>query len=257
MTKTGLSKTVQATKLSDVILAQLEAMILEGSVLPGEKLPPERELAQQFEVSRPSLREAIQKLEAKGLVTRKQGGGTFVSENILSGLSDPLFALMAGNNESQFDLLEFRHGIEGMSAYYAAMRGTKADFEQIELKHDSIGNAQLENDYRLEAEAVFDFYLAICAASHNVVILHLARSMAPLLIENIEQNLTILAKRPDIFAKIAEYRKQLMDAITSGKPQKAWGASHRHLAFIEEVLLNLSQENSRMERSMRRMQRTE
>ena len=87
--------------------------------------------------------------------------------------------------------------------------------------------------------------------------MHLARSMAPLLIENIEQNLTILAKRPDIFAKIAEYRKQLMDAITSGKPQKAWGASHRHLAFIEEVLLNLSQENSRMERSMRRMQRTE
>lgn len=257
MTKTGLSKTVQPTKLSDVILARLEAMILEGSVLPGEKLPPERELAQQFEVSRPSLREAIQKLEAKGLVTRKQGGGTFVSENILSGLSDPLFALMSGNTESQFDLLEFRHGIEGMSAYYAAMRGTEADFNQIEQKHDNIGNAQLENDYRLEAEAVFEFYLAICAASHNAVILHLARGMAPLLIENIEQNLTILAKRPDIFAKIAEYRKQLMGAIISGKPQKAWGASHRHLAFIEEVLLKMSQENSRMERSMRRMQRAE
>ena len=257
MTKTGLSKTVQATKLSDVILARLEAMILEGSVLPGEKLLPERELAQQFEVSRPSLREAIQKLEAKGLVIRRQGGGTFVSENILSGLSDPLFALMAGSTESQFDLLEFRHGIEGMSAYYAAMRGTEADFNQIEQKHDNIGNAQLENDYRLEAEAVFEFYLAICAASHNAVILHLARGMAPLLIENIEQNLTILAKRPDIFAKIAEYRKQLMGAIISGKPQKAWGASHRHLAFIEEVLLKMSQENSRMERSMRRMQRAE
>jgi len=66
-------------KLSDIILAQLEAMIIEGSLQPGEKLLSERELAKQFEVSRPSLREAIQKLEAKGLVTRKQGGGTFVS----------------------------------------------------------------------------------------------------------------------------------------------------------------------------------
>ncbi|WP_448553023.1 pyruvate dehydrogenase complex transcriptional repressor PdhR [Thalassotalea montiporae] len=242
-------------KLSDVILAQLEQMIVEGSLKSGQKLPPERELAAQFEVSRPSLREAIQKLEVKGLVTRKQGGGTFVTDNLLSGLSDPLFDLMSKSHESQFDLLEFRYGIEGMSAYYAAMRGTEADFEQIKLKHENIGNVQIENNYRAEAEAVFDFYIAICAASHNAIMLHLARSMSTLLIDNIEQNLTILAQRPDIFSKISDYRTQLMNAILSGQPQKAWGASHRHLALIEEVLLELTQERSRMERSMRRMQR--
>lgn len=246
---------LKQTKLSDVILEKLEAMIIEGSLEAGQKLPPERELAAQFEVSRPSLREAIQKLEVKGLVTRKQGGGTFVANNILSGLSDPLFDLMSKSAESQFDLLEFRHGIEGMSAYYAAMRGTKADFEEIERKHLAIGDAQIESNYREEAKAVFEFYLAICAASHNAVILQLAKSMAPLLIDNIEQNLTILSKRPDTFERIADYRKRLSEAIVSGQPQKAWGASHRHLAFIEEVLLKLTQEQSRMERSMRRMQR--
>ena len=81
--------------------------------------------------------------------------------------------------------------------------------------------------------------------------------MSSLLIENIERNLTILAKRPDIFSQMADYRKRLLNAIVSGQPQKAWGASHRHLAFIEEVLLKTSQENSRMQRSMRRMQRSE
>lgn len=246
---------VKPRKLSDVILEELETMIIEGSLKPGQKLPPERELATQFDVSRPSLREAIQKLEAKGLVTRKQGGGTFVNNNILTGLSDPLFELMSKNSESQFDLLEFRHGIEGMSAYYAAMRGTDTDFAEIQAKHDSIGTAQLENDLRLEAEAVCEFYLSICAASHNAVILQLARSMTPLVIDNIEQNLKILAKRPDVFAKISDYRKNLLETIVSGQPQRAWGASHKHLAFIEEVLLKLTQENSRMERSMRRMQR--
>lgn len=255
MTFNSIKQQVKQPKLSDVIQSQLESMILEGSLKAGQKLPPERELALQFEVSRPSLREAIQKLEVKGLVTRRQGGGTFVSDNILSGFSDPLFDLMSQNNEAQFDLLEFRHGIEGMSAYYAAMRGTEADFDEIRSKHDAIGSAQLENDYKLEAKAVFDFYLAICAASHNAVILHLARSMSSLVVDNIEKNLTILAQRPDIFAKIAEYRTRLMDTIISGQPQKAWGASHRHLAFIEEVLLNLSEEQSRMQRSMRRMQR--
>ena len=242
-------------KLSDVIMSQLESMITEGSLLPGQKLPPERELAAQFEVSRPSLREAIQKLEVKGLVTRKQGGGTFISDQLLKGFSDPLFDLMSKSHESQFDLLEFRYGIEGMSAYYAAMRGTEADFEQIKLKHENIGNVQIENSYRAEAEAVFEFYIAICGASHNAIMLHLARSMSSLIIDNIEQNLTVLAQRPDIFLKISEYRTQLMNAIISGQPQKAWGASHQHLSLIEEVLLNLTDERSRMERSIRRMQR--
>lgn len=251
----NIKQSVKQPKLSDVILSQLEAMILEGSLKAGQKLPPERELAIKFDVSRPSLREAIQKLEAKGLVNRRQGGGTFVSDKILSGLSDPLFELMSQSNESQFDLLEFRHGIEGMSAYYAAMRGTKADFDEIQAKHDAIGNAQLDSDYRIEAQAIFDFYLAICAASHNAIMLHLARSMASLLIDNIEQNLTILAQRPDVFAQMADYRQRLLEAILSGQPQKAWGASHRHLAFIEELLLNLTEEQSRMQRSMRRMQK--
>ena len=113
MVLANIKQPVKQAKLSDVIQSQLEEMILEGSLKAGQKLPPERELAAQFNVSRPSLREAIQKLEAKGLITRKQGGGTFVSTQILKGFSDPLFALMAGSNESQFDLLEFRHGIEG------------------------------------------------------------------------------------------------------------------------------------------------
>jgi len=251
--KQQLKPQLKSQKLSDIILAQLENMIVESRLQPGEKLLPERELAKQLEVSRPSLREAMQKLEAKGLITRKQGGGTFVSKTIIQSFSEPLFNLMANSNESQFDLLEFRHGIEGMASYYAAMRGTSADFDQIQTKYDLIGNSQLEDDFNLEAKAVYEFYLAICAASHNVVILHTARSMSALLIDNIEQNLTILAKRPDIFSKVTDYRKDMLKAIINQQPKRAWGASHRHLAFIEEVLLKLTQENSRMERSMRRM----
>ncbi len=98
---TDRSLKIKATKLSDIILQQLENMILEGTYAPGEKLPPERELAKQFEVSRPSLREAIQKLEAKGLVTRKQGGGTFVKNQLEEGLTDPLFELISKHPESQ------------------------------------------------------------------------------------------------------------------------------------------------------------
>ena len=72
---------IRQPKLSDVIEQELERLIVEGTLSPGQQLPPERELAKQFDVSRPSIREAIQRLEAKRLLTALRGG-TFVSENI-------------------------------------------------------------------------------------------------------------------------------------------------------------------------------
>lgn len=250
-----LNKTVKQAKLSDIILAQLEEMIVKGSFQAGEKLPPERELALQFDVSRPSLREAIQKLETKGLVIRKQGGGTFVKEQLLSGFENPLFDLLSKRNEGQLDLLEFRLGVEGMAAYYAAIRGTESDLNDIQQKFEAIELAQIENDHSVEAKAVFEFYLAICLASHNGVIIHIVRNMNDLFIDSLKQNIAALSSRPDVFDKIRNYRKQLLTAILSGKPQKAWSASHNHLTYIEQVLIQQIQEQTSIQRSMQPMQR--
>lgn len=243
----------KSPKLSEVVLGKLEEMVLDGSLLPGEKLPPERELAKQFGVSRPSVREALQKMEAKRLLERRQGNGNFVTDHILGRLADPLFDLISNNAEAQYDLLEYRFGLEGMAAYYAAMRGEEADFQRIREKFAVIDDVQVENNFRLEAEAVYEFHLAISIASHNAVLLHLGRSMEPLLINNIEQNLQLLSQKPEAANRVNNYRQKLYDSVLSGLPDKAWGASHRHLAYIEEVILTLNDENSRIERSLRRM----
>ena len=73
---------IRQRRLSDDIVEQLEGMILEGTLKAGERLPAERALAEQFGVSRPSLREAIQKLTAKGLLVSRQGGGNYVVESL-------------------------------------------------------------------------------------------------------------------------------------------------------------------------------
>ena len=245
-----MSLKVKAAKLSDVILAQLENMILEGSLAPGEKLPPERELAKQFEVSRPSLREAIQKLEAKGLVTRRQGGGTFVKNQLEEGLSDPLFELISKHPESQFDLLEFRHALEGIAAYYAALRGTRNDFDKVKESYDKIAHAS--DDLSAKAKAINAFHFCIAEASHNVVLLHLVRGMQALLEQNVLQNLQVLLKKTEVSQQLAEHRKVLMDAVIEGRPEQARLASNAHLAFIEEALLEATKEHSRIERSLRR-----
>jgi GntR family transcriptional repressor for pyruvate dehydrogenase complex len=139
---------IRQPKLSDVIEQQLEFLILEGTLRPGEKLPPERELAKQFDVSRPSLREAIQRLEAKGLLLRRQGGGTFVQSSLWQSFSDPLVELLSDHPESQFDLLETRHALEGIAAYYAALRSTDEDRVRIRELHQAIERAQQSGDRR-------------------------------------------------------------------------------------------------------------
>ncbi|RJG50054.1 pyruvate dehydrogenase complex transcriptional repressor PdhR [Motilimonas pumila] len=245
---------IKQPKIADVIEAQLESMILEGSLNPGQKMPPERELAKQFDVSRPSLREAIQRLEARGLLTRRQGGGTFVEAGLRQGLTDPLYDLLNSTPESQYDLLEFRHGLEGISAFYAALRGTEADFAQIKLAYEHMQQAQNQADLAAEAKVAVQFYMAIVEASHNVVLLHLMRGLLPLLEQNVLHNLELIQHHPEVLTDIRQHRAMLLDAILGKAPKQAREASDRHLVFIEETLLEIGREENRLERSLRRIQ---
>lgn len=129
---------IRQRRLSDDIVEQLEGMILEGTLKSGERLPAERALAEQFGVSRPSLREAIQKLSAKGLLVSRQGGGNYVATSLGSTFSDPLLQLLESNPEAQRDLLEFRHTLEASCAFYAALRATDVDRERLRLAFERL-----------------------------------------------------------------------------------------------------------------------
>ncbi|MDO6706466.1 pyruvate dehydrogenase complex transcriptional repressor PdhR [Photobacterium sp. 1_MG-2023] len=247
-------KRIRQAKLSDVIEQELERLILEGIWSPGHQLPPERELARQFDVSRPSVREAIQRLEAKHLLTRRQGGGTFVSNQLWQSFSDPLLDLLAAHPETQLDLLESRHALEGLAAYYAALRGNEEDFDRIRDCHSRIQEAQQQGDLKSEAAAVMQYLIAVTESAHNLVLLHIIRSLAPLLEQNVYQNFELLNRRPEVVEKVSKHRADIVQAIVSGQPEMAREASHAHLAYIEETLLDLTLEDSRRERSLRRIQ---
>jgi len=243
---------IKQPKLADMIESRLESMILDGSLELGEKLPSERELAIQFDVSRPSLREAIQRLESKGLLMRRQGGGTYVKEELREQLTDPLFELLNTHPESQYDLLEFRYALEGVSAYYAALRGTSADFEKIKSSFAAIEQSRQALDIEKEIQHVAQFYLSVIEASHNVVFLHLARGIQPLLEKNIADNVQQLYAYPEVAEKIHQHRLQLLDAILSKQPAIAQQASAKHLIYIEETRLVMLREESLFKRALGR-----
>lgn len=214
---------VRQRRLSDDIVAQLEAMILEGTLKSGERLPAERVLAEQFGVSRPSLREAIQKLVAKGLLVSRQGGGNYVTESLGATFSDPLLHLLEGNPEAQRDLLEFRHTLEGSCAYYAALRATSLDHQRLTEAFEALQACYARNDQVSAEEGAADarFHLAIAEASHNTVLLHTIKGLFDLLRRNVVTNIGgMYAQRTETRAQLMEQHQRLY--TRSSAVRRSW-----------------------------------
>ncbi|MET0024165.1 MAG: FCD domain-containing protein [Sedimenticola sp.] len=238
-------------RLSDQIAENLEAMIADGRLKPGERLPSERELASRLDVSRPSLREAIQKLNSKGLLNTRRGGGTFVCEGLEPSFVDPMLTLLRELPESRFDVLEIRHALEGTAAYYAALRSTEEDKENIRRCFNKMIEMHGSPDPMDEARADAEFHLAIVEASHNLVLLHVMRGLFTLLQSSISHNLDKLYTLPRVFDPLSKQHERLMNAIIEGDPEKARSAAQAHMVFVEESLQHIDREQGRWQRTLR------
>ncbi|MEG8244677.1 MULTISPECIES: FCD domain-containing protein [Pseudomonas] len=247
---------VRQRRLSDDIVEQLEGMILEGTLKSGERLPAERALAERFGVSRPSLREAIQKLAAKGLLVSRQGGGNYVVDSLGSTFSDPLLHLLESNPEAQRDLLEFRQTLEASCAYYAALRATEVDRERLTAAFEALQDcyARADEVSRVEEGAAdARFHLAIAEASHNAVLLHTIRGLFDLLKRNVVTNIGgMYQQRTETRDMLINQHRDLYLAIIEGRAEQARDVSTRHLLYVQEVLAEVRQEVQRVARAERR-----
>lgn len=247
---------VRQRRLSDDIVERLEGMILEGTLKAGERLPAERVLAEQFGVSRPSLREAIQKLAAKGILVSRQGGGNYVVDSLGTTFSDPLLELLEHSSSAQHDLLEFRHTLEASCAYYAALRATDVDRERLTAAFDTLQDCYARADEASQVEegaADARFHLAIAEASHNAVLLHTIRGLFDLLKRNVVTNIGGMYKqRSETRAMLISQHRELYQAIMEGQADKAREVSSRHILYVQEVLEEVQQQAQRLARAERR-----
>ena len=250
-------ESIKPAKLSDSIVEQIEDFVLKGILKPGDKLPPERELAQQLDVSRPSLREALMRLEAKGLISSKRGGGTYVKDVAGPGLTDPLADLLKDRPEALFDVLELRHALEEVAAFYAAQRATEPDRELMQKRFDALQAVQDSNDLKREAAADLAFHLSISEASHNVALIHVMRSLLDLLQDNIFHNLDNLYLKKDNYAAVQGQHRAILNAILDRDAEAARQAAHEHLAYIAANMRALGAEKRREENSLLRLNTTQ
>jgi len=227
---------VTPEKLSTAVTRQIEKLILRGILRPGERLPAERELADKLGVSRPSLREAIAELQDKGLLTTRAGAGIYVADVLGSAFSDALIRLFADHDEAVFDYIGFRRDLEGLAACRAARLASDTDLQVIQTIMDKMEAAHKKTNPADEARLDAEFHMAIIEASHNVIMLHMMRSMFQLLREGVFYNRQVMFKQRTTRGALLDQHRAINVAIQARDPDAARAAINAHLNYVEKAL---------------------
>ncbi len=243
---------MDVVRLSDSIASDLERRILEGSLRPGDRLPPERELAEQLGVSRPSLREGLRKLASKGLIRSRQGGGTFVTDKLQAGFVDPWKDMLSGHPGLQQDLLEFRHMLESQAAALAAERANDFDLKNVDTAFEHLERAYEGEDMSACGRADVDFHQAIAEASHNALIAHLSASLHRLFLDHVEDNLRFLHGYPKRWQQLRDQHRDIWDRVRSRNGTGAAAAARHHIAYVQQSMAEQALQAERIESAKRR-----
>lgn len=220
---------VKRVRIYEEIVEQLKDFFARGKLKPGDKLPSERDLAEQFNCSRGSVRQALTLLEAQGLLVRKVGEGTYkVSEEDfeVSQLVNLLIPKKGELNEP----LEVRRLIEPTLAGMAAERATPEDITAIE---DCLvlQQAKVEADELIISEDN-EFHYAIAKATNNGIFVKLVEAINDMLLETRETSL----KAEQGGQRSLKGHRQILDAIKKRDSNAAYRAMQKHLEEVEGLV---------------------
>ncbi|HKM67517.1 MAG TPA: FadR/GntR family transcriptional regulator [Candidatus Acidoferrum sp.] len=221
-------KIVRSSRLYEQIVQQVEESIHKGALKPGDQLPPERELAEQFGVSRTAVREAVKTLREKGMVEAYPGRGTFITDGSSYSIRQSLDRMMRGGNENFAFLAEVREILEPEIATLATARADEEDIAAMKEQVAVMDAAKTDPEAYIEAD--LDFHLALAEAAGNPIILSLIDSIVGILRE---QRIGIFQVKGG--AERGQYHhKKILEAVEHRDPVGAREAMKAHLKQVRE-----------------------
>lgn len=245
------------TRLSDQITEKIIQLIQEKKLQPGDRIPSERQLAEQLEVSRVPIREALRTLSSQGVLFTRQGGGTFVQKSDLinwpAQAIAPLEQLLSQDPLYRYDVLEARRALEASTVWHAAIRATEADKKRIRQCFDIMVEHQKNQNAELSARADAQFHLAIAQASHNVVLLQIMNGLFQLVFSTVKENRRAMfefdnAREVEV---LTQQHEAVMNAILEGNADLAREQINKHLDHVQAKVRQSEENNAREQRLSR------
>jgi len=214
----------RAQRLSDRVAVEIEQLIQQHELQPGERLPAERDLGDSFGVSRTVIREAVRALAAKGLVEVRPGGGTLVRQPTAAIVTDALtFVIRSAPGTGLAQLREVRHVFEPAIAERAAARRTQEDVRAMEYELARMRDPATSAEDWARADVVF--HAALARATHNPIFGIIMNAIQDLLLE-----IRLLAVQlPGTREKGFHHHEAVLRAIRDGNSEAARRAMIAHL----------------------------
>ncbi|MGD9162200.1 MAG: FadR/GntR family transcriptional regulator [Desulfobacteraceae bacterium] len=228
-------KPIKSVKISDRVYEQLRDMIYRGELRAGEKLMSERGMAIAFNVGRPTVREAIQKLTEQGLIESRRGVGTFVLGEDTRKNKKPLLQLLNGQDFTIVDLLEVRLVLESNSAALAARRATEQDIRIIEQSLNRLLDTRYSADRDLDDE--LSFHMNIAYATKNIVQVHLMKSFYDVLYYGMNLAFPTLIKDEKLDEMTFDQHITIFKAIENRDPELAAETMESHIRILLEMCI--------------------
>lgn len=218
---------VKRTRLYQEVEAQLAELIRIGELRPGDRLPPEREMALRMQVSRASIREALRVMELRGLIVSRPGAGTFIADGSAEALARSLTHLAVE------DVLELRMLLEPSIAALAARRATPEDVERLEaaLRQQE---RQIEEGHHA-AEADVAFHAALAEATHNRAVLRLGSALLEVLAPSRDDSL----QTPQRAQLSLRSHEAILGAVKGNTPAEARSAMEEHIRGVDLELFGI------------------
>ena len=218
------------------VVRELEQEILQGKLVPGERLPSEEKLCARFQASRTVIREAIQQLRGRGLLRTLKGSGSYIADPSLDSLAAALEAYSVLTPEDSFlQLIDFRILLETECARLAALEAGEKALAEIENNVKEMESVR--GDREKFSLADIGFHLAIAEASRNVIYATILRGLEKRCIDYANTN------RGDEgwYDRVIETHREILNAIADGDADKAARSMRSHLLLSRRHYIDLEE----------------
>lgn len=216
-------------KIFDEVYDQLISLISNGKLKPGEKLPPERDLARDLKVSRQSIREALKKAESKGLIKVRQGEGAFILSAASDLMESPFLTMMTEEVGKIYEFIEIRKVIEVWCAKKAAEFTTAKELKNMEKALSEM--EKLIDSREILGKPDIDFHIAIAEASHNTLMVHMMTTIKQIFLSMFK--ISNFTRRPGKNRILIKQHQEIYKAIKNKNTKLAAQKMESHLQFVE------------------------
>jgi GntR family transcriptional repressor for pyruvate dehydrogenase complex len=229
-------KKIKPRKIYEQVAEELLLNIKNGDLKPGDKLDSVWQLAENFQVGRSAIREALSALRAMGLIEMRQGEGTFVREFDPSMISLPITTAVLMKKEDIENLLEVRKVLEVGASGAAASKRTEEDLINMKNILEKMMNSV--GDEELGEKADFQFHLAVAKASQNPLLVGLMNNVGEMMLQSMRETRRVwLYSKETTSQRLYDEHMQIYKAIEAMDVRRAQDLMISHLMSVEAVLL--------------------